>query len=443
MTKNSDEYADRVDQSTDQKLAVGLRAFRERIDYTMAASLNACIHCGLCAESCHYYLATGDPITQPAYKVALVQAVFKRYHTMTGGTLPALTGARAFDTTLVREWIDSLFGNCSMCARCTLSCTVGLHIPRIVRAGRSTIAAMGLVPPELQSTVDAAVQTGNNMGIPKAEWLETVEWLDEELRNELGQGESYLPIDQEQAEMLYAVNPREVKFFPLSLMAAARIFRAAGASWTFSADYFDVTNYGLFSGDDVAARLISGRLAESMKRLKCRTLVLGECGHGYAANRWEAPEWHRQTPEFAVKSIVELIADYLKEGRITLDPSKFAKRVTLHDPCNLVRMGGVIEEQRFVLRHAVADFVEMFPNRENNYCCGGGGGQLSMTRYAKRRLAAGRIKADQIRATGAKVVVAPCHNCIDQLGELNKEYHLGVEVKTLAEIVAEALVVRP
>jgi Fe-S oxidoreductase len=180
-----------------------------------------------------------------------------------------------------------------------------------------------------------------------------------------------------------------------------------------------------------------------MKRLKCRTLVLGECGHGYAANRWEAPEWHGQTPAFAIKSIVELIADYLREGRITLDPSKLTKRVTLHDPCNLVRMGGVIEEQRFVLQHAVADFVEMFPNRENNYCCGGGGGQLSMTRYAKRRLAAGRIKADQIRATGAKVVVAPCHNCIDQLSELNREYHLGVEVKTLAEIVAEVLVVRP
>jgi hypothetical protein len=118
---------------------------------------------------------------------------------------------------------------------------------------------VGLVPPELQSTVDAAVQTGNNMGIPRVEWLETAEWLDEELRNELGEGESYLPIDREHAEMLYTVNPREVKFFPLSLMAAARIFRAAGASWTFSADYFDVTNYGLFSGDDTAARLISGR----------------------------------------------------------------------------------------------------------------------------------------------------------------------------------------
>ena len=62
-----------------------------------------------------------------------------------------------------------------------------------------------------------------------------------------------------------------------------------------------------------------------------------------------------------------------------------------------------------------------------------------MTRFAKRRIEAGKIKADQIRATGAAIVVAPCHNCIDQLSELNKEYKLGVEVKTLTEIVAATL----
>jgi Fe-S oxidoreductase len=443
MVESVDPYKTRIDNLNEADLAVGRDTFAGKVDATMAASLNACVHCGLCADSCHYFLATGDPTMQPAYKVALVQAVYKKYHTTSGKLLPGLTGARAFDTNLVREWIDTLYGSCSMCSRCTVNCTVGLHIPRIVRAGRTTLASMGLVPPELQSTVDAAVNTGNNMGIPKAEWLETAEWLDDELKNELGQGLSYLPIDKEESEMLYAVNPREVKFFPLSLMAAARIFRAAGESWTFSSDYFDVTNYGLFSGDDDAARLISGRLAESMQRLKCRTLVLGECGHGYAANRWEAPEWHGQTPPFGIKSIVELMADYIRTGRIKLDPSKFTKRVTMHDPCNMVRMGGIIEEQRFVLSRAVSDFVEMYPNRENNFCCGGGGGQLSMTRYARRRLDAGRIKADQISATGAKVVVAPCHNCIDQLSEINKEYKLGVEVKTLAEIVAEVLVDSP
>jgi Fe-S oxidoreductase len=82
----------------------------------------------------------------------------------------------------------------------------------------------------------------------------------------------------------------------------------------------------------------------------------------------------------------------------------------------------------------------MTPNREKNFCCGGGGGQLAMTRFSKRRIEAGKIKADQIRATGAKVVATPCHNCIDQLMELNKHYKLDIEIKTVSEIVADAII---
>lgn len=64
-----------------------------------------------------------------------------------------------------------------------------------------------------------------------------------------------------------------------------------------------------------------------------------------------------------------------------------------------------------------------------------------MTRFSQRRLKAGQIKADQIRKTGAKIVAAPCHNCIDQLTDLNKHYKLGVEAKTVCEIAADALII--
>ncbi len=73
-------------------------------------------------------------------------------------------------------------------------------------------------------------------------------------------------------------------------------------------------------------------------------------------------------------------------------------------------------------------------------CCGGGGGQLSMGEYRDRRVETGRIKAEQIRKTGAKIVATPCHNCVDQLMELNRVYELGVEIKTVCEVVADVLV---
>ena len=175
-------------------------------------------------------------------------------------------------------------------------------------------------------------------------------------------------------------------------------------------------------------------------KLGAKQLVLAECGHGFRAFRWEGPHWIRQAYPFRVDSLIEVMAGYIRSGTIKLDPSKNTEPVTLHDPCNLVRSGGVIEEQRYVLTSAVTKFIEMTPNRENNFCCGGGGGQLSMSEYRDRRVDAGKIKADQIRRTGAKIVATPCHNCIDQLLELNKEYELNVQIKTVAEIVADAIV---
>lgn len=432
----------RAEQLTDADINGATDFFRRRIDHRLAASLNSCVHCGLCAESCHYYLATGNPAFQPALKVKLLQSVFRAHPAGLRGLLARLSGAETLNRKMLEQWVDILFGSCTGCGRCTLNCAVGVQVSRLVRAGRSTLASLALVPGELQSTVDTAVQTGNNMGIAAEEWRETIEWIEEELQNEAGDPNARIPIDRVGADLLYTVNPREIKFFPLSLLAAAKILHASGESWTFSSSAYDVTNYGLFSGDDGAASLISGRLCQSMQDLQARTLVLGECGHGFGANRWEAPEWLGATPGFEIKSMVQIMADLIRQERITLDPSRITKRVTLHDPCNLVRLGGVIEDQRYILRRAVGDFVEMYPNREQNFCCGGGGGQLSMTRFAKRRLEAGRIKAEQIAKTGARIVVAPCHNCIDQLTELNREYKLGVEIRTVSEIVADALVLK-
>jgi Fe-S oxidoreductase len=433
-------YEERLRNLTEAERAQAIATFRSKIDAAASAYLNACVHCGLCADSCHYYLASGEAKSVPAYKLGLVQGLFEEQYSMLGKLLPFLKGAQPFDSRAAEEWVDVLYGRCTMCGRCTLNCTVGINIHGLIRAARTTLASIDLVPPELQATVDAAVQSGNNMAIPTEEWRETVQWLEEELQQDLNDPSARLPLDCQGARILYAINPREAKFFPLSLVAAAKIFHVARESWTMASDYYDVTNYGLFSGNDQEADLISGRLREAAKRLGCSVIVLGECGHGFAANRWNGPEWRGEAETLRVVSILEVIASYVREGRIRLDASRATKRATLHDPCNLVRMGGMIEEQRFILRQAVTDFVEMTPNREQNYCCGGGGGQLSMTRFAKRRIEAGRIKADQIKATGAKVLVAPCHNCIDQLGELNKEYKLGVAVRTMSEMVADALI---
>ncbi len=438
---SKDPFDEQIEQLTPDDLQKALQVFEQKIDHKYAAHLNSCVHCGLCADVCHYYLTYKDLQSIPAYKLSLVIGVFKKYFSFSGKAIPRWVGAKTLDKDMVKEWIDSLFGRCSLCGRCAINCSIGLNIPYLIRTARSALAAIGLVPPGLQSTVNTAIEKGNNMGIAKEDWLETVEWVEEELQDDIDDRNAVLPLDKKGAKYFYTINPREAMFFPLSIQSVGKIFHAAGESWTFSSDNYDVTNYGLYNGDDEAAGIMSDRLVRSMKELGCNTLVLAECGHGFNSNRWEAPEWLSKKYGFEVRSILEVVAGFIRDGKIKLDPAKNQDLITLHDPCNLVRLGGIVEEQRYILKHAAANFIEMIPNRQKNFCCGGGGGQLSMTRFSERRLKVGKIKADQIQKTGAKIVASPCHNCIDQLMELNKHYKLNVQIKTVCEIAADALVI--
>ncbi len=429
-----------MEKLTKQQIDEAIKLLKMPADSKLVTHLNACVHCGLCAESCMYYKATKEDKFIPARKVELVASLYRRYCTLTGKVAPFLVNARELDEEMANEMIDLLFGACTMCGRCVKHCSIGVDIAYVVHVGRRMLAAMGLVPESLQSTVDAALETGNNMGIPTEDFVDTIQWLEEELIDEYGE-DARIPLNEPGKRVLYTLNPREPKFFPLSISAMAKIFFAAKESWTISTGMYDVTNYGLFNGNNDQAGQIAKRLHDEVIKMQSQVLVLGECGHGSRANRWEGPNYLKQPYEFEIITAVELINEYIRSSRIKLDKSLNQELVTIHDPCNLVRNGGLLSEIRFTVKSAVTNFVEMTPHGMDNFCCGGGGGQLAMSEYNDRRLKIGEIKAEQIRATGAKIVVTPCHNCVDQLSQLNHTYKLGVKIKTIAEIVADALVI--
>jgi Fe-S oxidoreductase len=378
----------------------------------------------------------------PAAKVRLMSGLYRRYHTLEGRLLRGCVGACEINEDTVKEMVDLFFGSCTLCGRCVKHCSIGVDIPFLVRKGREMLSAMGLVPSSLQSTADAAIETGNSMAIAEHEFTDTIQWMEEELQDELEDTSVQIPLNQSGKQILYTLNPREPKFFPLSISAMAKIFHAANESWTLSSKYYDVTNYGYFCGNNEQAQKMVLNLNDEAKRMQVTRLVLGECGHGTRSTRWEGPNWLQSASPIDTLSAIELIKEYIQQGRIKLNKSIDRKVYTLHDPCNLVRNGGLLRELRYVVKHSVARFVEMRPCGSDNFCCGGGGGNLAMSEYNERRLEIGRIKADQIQKTGAQVVITPCHNCVDQLTQINHTYKLGVEIKTVAEIVANALIMK-
>lgn len=424
----------------DENINKALGIFSEPKDSKLITYLNSCVHCGLCADSCMYYLATKDERFIPANKVDLISSIYRRYCTFTGKHFPKLTGARELDDATAEEMIDQLFGACTLCGRCTKHCSIGIDIAYLVREGRRMLSEMDLIPATLQSTVNTALETGNNMGIPLEEFKDTLSWLEDELRDEVNDPQASIPLNVPDANILYTLNPREPKFFPLSISAMAKIFYAAKEKWTLSTSMYDVTNYAYFTSNNEEAKTIAQRLYDEVLKLNAKRCVLAECGHGSRAFRWEGPNYLLKEYPFDVLTSVELLAEYISQGRIKLDKEINKEIITLHDPCNLVREGGVIEQQRYVLKHAANRFVEMTPFGTENFCCGGGGGQLAMSEYNERRMKIAEIKAEQIRKTGASVVVTPCHNCVDQLMQIDNKFKLGVQIKTLAEIVADAII---
>ncbi|BCV21605.1 (Fe-S)-binding protein [Moorella sp. Hama-1] len=378
------------------------------------ATLPSCLSCGVCSGGC----PTGN-IGAPVDPRKIVRQLL-------WGMEDKALGADML-------WL------CTMCGRCTVYCPVGVNMGDLVRALRTQLAEERRVPENLQKVVDLAIDSGNNMGISREDYLDTLDWMQEELQAEFGP-EAGIPVDQKGARVMYVINPREAKFFPLSILAAAKVFQAAGESWTLSSQAWDATNYALFSGDEQAGGILVQRLADEVAHLGCQELIMTECGHAFRAIRWGPEHWLGHKLPFPVRSIVQLMDEYLAAGRIRLDPSRNSELVTYHDPCNLGRKEGIFEEPRRVLRAAVTNFVEMTPNRANNYCCGGGGGMLSLSEFGQERLAKGQVKVEQIQRTGAAIVATPCHNCVDQLNDLCRHYHLKVKVKNLVELVADALV---
>jgi Fe-S oxidoreductase/ActR/RegA family two-component response regulator len=414
----------------------------QKLNRAMAGSLAGCVHCGMCIESCHYVQANpGDVTYAPPYKADQVRKIFKRHYDWTGRVFPWWVNAKSPSTDEDLEALkDIIFGKCTNCRRCSINCPMGVDYATFNRMARGLLVAVGVMPEGVAVVSKDQWEIGNQMGVLKEDYLETLEWMAEELRDELEDEAADIPIDKPDTAVVYSINPREVKYDPRTISDAAKIFHIAGEDWTMPSEGWDMTNFGLFSGDDDLGGAVARRLFEKVAELRGKKLVISECGHGYRSTRCEGPNWAKMDVGFEMESSVLTMLRYIKEGKIKVDKTKNPEPVTFHDSCNNARSCGLFEEPRELLGLVCADFREMYPNRAENYCCTGGGGAMSMSEYTPQRLISGKTKAEQLQATGAKAVVTSCHNCVDGLGDVIRHYKLGMEVTQLVNLVANALV---
>lgn len=330
---------------------------------------------------------------------------------------------------------DPFVWNCNMCERCTVECPMGVNIAVLTRTFRGKTP----VPPgHLQIIADDHIRTGNQMGVEQIDYTETLEWVEELLQEALKDPSYKIRLDVPNADFMFGFNAREIKHYPSELQTILNIFHAANANYTISTKRWDATNICLFTGKDDEFCEISRPLFEEAERLNVKEIIVTECGHAFRSTRLFARKYWKGKP-IPVRHIVELYAEWIRDGVLKLDKTRNTQPVTLHDPCNTVRKEGVYEPQRYVIENTVMDYREMNPNRMYNICCGAGGGALAVAATRGQRMIKAKPKVDQLVATGAKIGCIPCHNCIDQFNDMNKYYKLGMKMMHLSPLIEIAL----
>jgi Fe-S oxidoreductase len=393
------ELADGWEQRAIAKLGELLGKYR-----SLQVYLDACVHCGACADKCHYFLGTGDPKNMPVARQDLMRKVYRRYFTLAGRLFPKLVGAVDMSREVLDEWY-SYYHQCSECRRCSVFCPYGIDTAEITMAAREIMDSVGLGQKYSNEIIGKVHRIGNNLGLPGPALEDTLAGLEEDVKDDTGVDVRY-PIDVKGAEVLLVTPSADFFAEPHveSLIGYGKVFHAAGISWTLSSMASEAGNFGMFIGNYEQLRKIALRVREAALELGVKRIVVGECGHAWrvAYSFWNTlvgigaggkdPFSIQLQSQLDARykqpmHICELTWDLIQRGALKFDKDKNDERIiTFHDSCNVARAsrfgempGGQFVIPREIIKTVANHFHDMAPETigEATFCCGGGGGLLT------------------------------------------------------------------
>jgi Fe-S oxidoreductase len=409
----------------------GINALKRQVDSTVAAFFSSCVHCGICAQACLFYTETGDPKRTPINKTEPLRRIWQSEFTLMGRVGKLLGLTKKVDDKFLEEWQELVYDSCTLCGRCSMVCPVGNDIALMIRKTREGMAAAGQAPEGLIGATGRAVTIGSPMGVKWPALRAQIKHVEEDSGLKI-------PVDVEDVEYMLLLSSMEIMNFPEFIEAVAKIFEKAGVTWTISSEAFEATNSGIQIGvSDIAAELVQ-RIVDVADKLKVKTVISPECGHAYTAIRWDGPNLVGKPFNFKVRHILEVLDDLRLQGRLKT-ASKETQKLTYHDPCQISRRGGVIDEPRNLINMISDNFVEMPDAGKMNWCCGAGGGVSANERADELRLKVFERKKAQLDEVKPDAIVSACSNCRIHLEDGLEEYNMDIPLLSLTEILAEHL----
>jgi Fe-S oxidoreductase len=420
--------------------------------------MDACVKCGACTDKCHYYLGTGDPRNMPVARQDLMRKVYRRHFTFAGRYFPSLVGAADLTEEVLEEWY-SYYHQCSECRRCSVYCPYGIDTAEVTMAGREILASVGIGQKYSNEIIGKVFKIGNNLGLPEPALADTLEGLEEEVKEDTDVDVRF-PLDEKGADVLLVTPSADFFAEPHvdGLIGYAKVFHQAGVSWTLSSHASEAANFGLFIGSQDNMQRVAMRIREAALELGVKRIIVGECGHAWrvAYSYWNTliGPFDFLDPDYpAPQHICEATHDLMKQGALRLNPeNNDDKVVTFHDSCNVSRAsrmgampGGQFIIPRELIRASCNHFVDMRQEtiHEGTFCCGGGGGLLTDDLVELRvKGALPRMQAlnEVIGEHGVTHMAAICAICKSQFTKVLPYYDMGMDmIISVHQLVGDAL----
>ncbi|UWG98405.1 (Fe-S)-binding protein [Dehalobacter sp. DCM] len=454
-SEEEDEFVQKFINGLAKLFADSNNNFLQPLQLTM----DYCAKCNTCSEACHVFEATNrHELYRPIFRSEVFRKIYKKYFTPGGKLLGKFVGADIDINWESIARLGELAYRCNLCRRCAQTCPLGLDNGTLTHEIRKIFSQeMGIAPTALHTKgTELQLKTGSSTGMNKLAFLDTIEFLEEEIEEKTGR-KIKIPIDKKGADFLLTHNAGEYLAWPENPAAFAILFEEAGLNWTLSSSMigYDNVNYGIWY-DDTMARKVALQQFEAAKELGIQRIVIGECGHAHKAGIVSSDRMTYGEDKVRVESCLPLLWELVETKRLTFNPEKNNFPVTLHDPCNIVRHMGIVQPQRNILKAICPQFREMTPHGVDNYCCGGGSGfavMQSLNFPDFRNKISTRMKFQQIlnafdeelvtNTDIVKYVCAPCSNCKGAIRDMLEYYQatdrFNIHYGGLVELMVNAL----
>jgi Fe-S oxidoreductase len=407
-----------------------------------------CVGCGVCAPSCPYFYV--DEKYAPVEKAEVVRTMLRKKYTLSGKILGPLVGAGVPKSPEDLRKLLNYAYMCTNCGHCYVVCPFGIDSGAVVRLLRQTLYSSGVAPAVLKKLAEAE-GSGHYLNKPAVKSL----W-----DNFLKAAEA--PVGRKGANVLLFVSVSDLVFARDAVLSAVKILKHVGEDFTLPERPLGIRPpLADVVGDAVGVRQTTLDIVSYIEGLSPKAVVVVDGGHVYPYLRFEASNILKKRLSFRVLHFSELLYEYLKQGRLKL--KKLGVSAAWHDPCQLGRRGGVFEEPREVLKHAV-DLKEL-PRKSADAICSGGCETAYLTEdvyvkllqlleidprsvaedgeYMKKVEDAYRIavrrKMEEIKKAGVKHVITACPMSAYAMRLGGKLYGVEVEVEDFAVVVAKAL----